>query len=126
MKYIIATGSARYDIYYKTKETPFDLMIDKLETDVKKLMLEGYKPQGGVSITKEEPYIYAAQAMIKEEELKKPTKCKVGYCQNNGSQDSYVVETKYHCPTCGAVVSEYTDFCEFCRQPLDWGENEEK
>lgn len=126
MKYIIATGSARYDIYYKTKETPFDLMIDKLETDVKKLMLEGYKPQGGVSITKEEPYIYAAQAMIKEEELKKPTKSKVGYYQSNSAEGSYVVETKYHCPTCGAVVSEYTDFCQFCRQPLDWSEEVEE
>lgn len=58
--------------------------------------------------------------------LKKPTKCKVGYCQNNGSRDSYVVETKYHCPTCGAVVSEYTDFCQFCRQPLDWSEEKEE
>lgn len=66
MKYIIATGSAKYDDYYETKEI-LNLMIDELETDVKALILEGYKPQGGVSITKEEPYIYAAQAMIKED-----------------------------------------------------------
>lgn len=57
--------------------------------------------------------------------LKKPAKCKVGYCQSNSAGYSYVLETKYHCPTCGVVVSEYTDFCPLCRQLLEWNKEEE-
>ena len=57
--------------------------------------------------------------------LKKPAKCKVGYYRSNSAGDSYVVETKYHCPACGAVVLEYTDFCPLCRQLLEWNEEEE-
>lgn len=56
---------------------------------------------------------------------KKPAKCKAGYCQSNGAEYSYVVETKYHCPACGVVVSEYTDFCPLCRQLLEWNKEEE-
>lgn len=58
--------------------------------------------------------------------LKKPAKCKVGYCQRNSAGYSYVLETKYHCPTCGVVVSEYTDFCPRCRQLLEWNKEEEE
>lgn len=57
---------------------------------------------------------------------KKPAKCKVGYCQSNSAGYSYVVETKYHCPACGIVVSEYTDFCPRCRQLLEWNKEEEE
>lgn len=57
--------------------------------------------------------------------FKKPTKCRVGYYRNNNTSGSYVVETKYHCPACSAIVSEYTDFCPFCQQLLDWSEEKE-
>ncbi|MBQ7892016.1 MAG: DUF1737 domain-containing protein [Erysipelotrichaceae bacterium] len=38
----------------------------ELENEVKKLIKDGYKPQGGISFTKQEDKFYFIQAMIKE------------------------------------------------------------
>lgn len=66
MQYIIVSGESKYR--YEA--------IDNLEKRVKELILKGYKPQGGISVTtcsigmnslSETAYYTVAQAMIKED-----------------------------------------------------------
>lgn len=55
----------QYEIVYSNDTTMYK-SLERVERKVKQLCVQGWKPQGGISIAYKDDLFYACQAMVKE------------------------------------------------------------